>query len=456
MKKLLFKLMYNRKTINTSRRITLGFAGIILAGAVLLTLPISSRTGEITPFFTSLFTATSASCVTGLVLVDTYTHWSFFGQLVIITLIQTGGLGFMSIVTGAFLAGNKKIGMRNRLMLRDSFGMDSMEGVVSLMKMVLKTVFIIELAGAVILSFIFIPAYGPARGARFSIFHSISAFCNAGFDLIGIDKPDSSMMLYNTNYIVLITLASLITIGGLGFCVWRDIFNRIKLKKRLSTYTKAVLIMTLIILVAGTALIFIFESQNPETMGGMSLPHKILNSFFQTATTRTAGFDAIGQANMTDSAKAVSILTMLIGGSAGSTAGGIKTVTAAVIILSAINAFRGRNSLNLFGRSIPQSRILYASAILSIAIILLFIGSVITSALDGVTVLDALFEYVSAYATVGLTAGVTAEGGMITRSLLILYMFFGRVGIMTIGVSVLTKNNSEDRIKYPKASILIG
>ncbi len=454
-KKLLFKIAYGAARINTSRRITLGFITVILAGALLLMLPVSSRTGEITPFFDTLFTAVSASCVTGLTVVDTYTHWSFFGQLVVLAMIQTGGLGFMAILTVAFFIGNKKIGLRNRMMLADSFSTDSIQGVVRLVKRVLYVVAATELAGAAVLAFRFIPEFGLGRGIWFSVFHSVSAFCNAGFDLMGIREPGSSMTLMAHDPVVLITLAVLIIAGGIGFVVWNDIYMRVRFKKRLGVYARLVLIMTAVLLVLGTAVIFLFEKDNPATLGEMSLPDKLLGAFFQSATTRTAGFDAISQTAMTDASKAGTVMLMLIGGSAGSTAGGLKTVTVAIMLLAAVNILRGRDNLIIFKRAIEPSKILYAMAVTCIAAVLVIFGAAMTRLTDGIAFADALYEYASAYGTVGLSVGTTAEAGAATRILLMLYMFFGRVGIMTIGVSMMTKR-AKDTLKYPKANIIVG
>ncbi len=450
-KKLLHKNFYTRRRVNAAGRITLGFLLIIAVGTVLLMLPVSARDRAATPLFDALFTAVSASCVTGLVVADTYVKWSLFGQIVILAMIQLGGLGFMSVITTAFLAAGRRIGLQNRLTLAESFNLETVGGVVRLVRLVTVTAVAAEIIGAIALMFSFVPMFGWAKGVWFSIFHSVSAMCNAGFDLMGAVSEGAGMTVFAGNTAVLVPLSCLIIFGGLGFTVWNDIWHRITKGGRLSVYTRLVLFVTAVLLVGGTIVLYLTEYRNPETYGG-----SWLGAFFQSVTARTAGFDAAGQASLTDASKAFMVALMLVGGSAGSTAGGIKTVTAAVFVLSAAAVLRGKSEVNVFSRRISAANIRYASAAVGIAVTLVFFAGVLTSAVDSVPFIDALYEFASAYATVGLSVGVTASGGVLTRILLMIFMFFGRVGIMTIGVSFMTRLHVDSRVKYPEADILMG
>lgn len=447
----ILKILNGRKYINTSRRIAMGFALLIFIGALLLMLPISSKERVVTPFLTAIFTTTSATCVTGLVLVDTGAYYSIFGQAVIIALIQIGGLGFMTILTLAFLASKRNIGMRNRMMMAQTLGLDSMSGVVKITKHVLAAVSIFELAGALILSTRFVPDYG-LKGIWYGIFHSISAFCNAGFDILG--KGDS-ICSYDNDPVVILTLSFLIIIGGIGFIVWEDCYRKRSLKK-LSVYSKLVFIITAILIVAGTIGFYVFESQNPLTLKDQPMWMRIMSSYFQSVTCRTAGYDSIGQANLTDQSKVLSTILMMIGGASGSTAGGVKVVSVGVIIFTLVSVIKSEKEVTVMGRAIGRKNANYAHALMIMCLCLVIGAGVLMSAVDSQNVIDEIYEFASAYGTVGLSVGVTTESSLLTKCLLMLYMFFGRVGIMTISVALITGNNKDSEIGYPEVNVMIG
>lgn len=448
----IFKFKLSRKKINPARRIAVGFALLIIIGAVLLMLPVSSRTGESTPFLTALFTSASATCVTGLSLVNVGGYFNVLGQAIILILIQVGGLGFMSVLCFVFLVSNRQIGLRNRILIAQSMGADSLEGVVKLVKHVLYIASSVELIGAVFLSVRFIPKYGALKGIWFSIFHSVSAFCNAGFDIIG---DGQSMFSYRFDPLVIITLALLIIIGGLGFIVWEDIINK-KSFKRLSTYSKIVLVSTVLCIVIGAALYLLFEYNNPATIGSDSIGEKLLMTFFQSVTTRTAGFDALKQSGLTPLSKVWGILLMMIGGASGSTAGGVKIGTFALVLLTLYAVLRGKTDVVILGRRIGHKAILHAMSLLVLWFLLTLTGAMLIAFADGHSVLYSMYETASAYSTVGLSVGISENASVFTKILLIIYMFLGRVGIMTISVLFMIHSGREKDIKYPEGRFIIG
>ncbi len=444
-----------KKSLSPTKIIALAFVAIILLGALLLSLPIASRDGNSCGFRPALFTATSATCVTGLVLYDTWTQWSGFGQIVIISLIEIGGLGFMSMASLMFFLLRKRIGLKERMLMAQALSLNDMEGVVRLQKTVLIGSLSIEAIGALILTLHFWPDYGFSTALKWGVFHSISAFCNAGFDIFGCITPGASLLEFNSDPVVLLTLGALVTVGGLGFFVWEEIAQK-KHFKQFSVYTKLVLIATGFLLSLGTVLILLAEWNNPGTIGGMSVGDKLLNGLFQTITLRTAGFGAIDQALLTDAGKGISMVIMLIGGSSGSTAGGVKTVTMVVLALFIWARARGRSTVNVFKRSIPNSQVMDAMTIVAIVMGLAFFGGVFISATSPVNFTDALFESVSALATVGVTAGVTASLSVPAQILIIIYMYFGRVGVLTISLGFLMGNKAEERFRYAQTNLLIG
>jgi len=443
------------KSLSAMKIIAIVFAAIILLGAALLTLPAASRSGVSCGFRPALFTATSATCVTGLSLYDTFTQWSGFGQTVIICLIQIGGLGFMSAATLFVFLLRKRIGLKQRLVMAQSLSVSDMDGIVRLQKTVLLGSFAVEGIGALILFFRFLPEFGPAKALKWGVFHSISAFCNAGFDIFGCITPGASLMEFQSDPVVLLTLGALVVIGGLGFLVWQDVSENRAFRK-CSVYTRLVLVTTLGLLLLGWVVICLLEWNNPNTLGPMSVGDKLLNGLFQSITLRTAGFAAIDQALLTDSGKAASMLLMIIGGSSGSTAGGLKTVTFIVLMLFMAARARGRNTVCVFKRTIPQSQVLDAMTIAFIMIALAVFGGIFISATSPIGFTDALYEAVSALATVGLTAGVTGRLSIPAQLLIILYMYFGRVGVLTISLGFLTGNRAEERFRYAETNLLIG
>lgn len=443
------------KNLSPMKTIAVVFAGMILLGALLLTLPAASRSGISCGFRPALFTATSATCVTGLVLYDTYTQWSGFGQFVIISLIQIGGLGFMSAATLFVFFLRKRIGLKQRLVMAQALSVSDMDGIVHLQKNVLKGSFAIEGIGAAILFVRFLPEYGFVNALKWGIFHSISAFCNAGFDIFGCITPGASLMEFQSDPVVLLTLSALVVIGGLGFLVWQDLAEHRSFGK-CSVYTRLVLVTTLGLLLIGWAVICLLEWNNPGTLGPMSAGDKLLNGLFQSVTLRTAGFVAIDQALMTDSGKAASMILMLVGGSSGSTAGGLKTVTFVVLMLFLAARARGRSTVCVYKRTIPQSQVLDAMTLASLMMGLAYVGAIFISATSPVSFIDALYESVSALATVGLTAGATTNLSIPAQFLIILYMYFGRVGMLTISLGFLSGDRAEERFHYAQTNLLIG
>jgi len=435
--------------------ITIVFALIILCGAALLTLPCASRSGTSCGFFPALFTATSCTCVTGLALFDTWTQWSGFGQIVILCLIELGGLGFMSVASFVIFLFGKKIGMKQRMVIAQAFSLSDMESVVKMQKVVIFGSLGIQFAGALALFFRFLPEFGWLRAVRWGIFHSVSAFCNAGFDIFGVLKPGVSLELFQQDPVTLMILGTLVSVGGLGFFVWEEVI-RIRRWKRLSVYTKLVLLTTLVLLVGGALSFCMLEWNNPETIGDLSVRDKLFNGIFQSMTTRTAGFAAIPQGGLTDAGKAVTILWMLIGGASGSTAGGIKVVTVVVLLLFLWTRIRGKSTVSVFRHTIPEHQVMDAAVIVLMVVGLTFFGGVFLSIDSGVDFTDALYEVASALATVGLTTGITTTLSMPSLMLLIVYMFFGRVGILTISLGFLMGNRASERFHYAQANFLIG
>lgn len=443
------------KNLSAMKVIAITFAGIILLGAGLLTLPAASRSGVSCGFLPALFTATSATCVTGLVLYDTFTQWSGVGQVVIISLIQIGGLGFMSAATLFVFLLRKRIGLKQRLVMAQALSVSDMDGIVKLQKTVLKGSFLVEGIGAAILFVRFLPEFGFVKALTWGLFHAISAFCNAGFDIFGCITPGASLMEFQSDPVVLLTLGALVVIGGLGFLVWQDVSEN-RVFRKCSVYTRLVLLTTAGLILLGWFMICLLEWNNPGTLGPMPVGSKLLNGLFQSITLRTAGFAAIDQALLTDSGKAASMVLMLVGGSSGSTAGGLKTVTFIVLILFMAARARGRSTVCIFKRTIPQSQVLDAMTIAFLMVAMAVFGGIFISATCPVGFADALYEVISAIATVGLTAGVTAKLNTAAQLLVILYMYFGRVGVLTISMGFLTGDRAEERFRYAQTNLLIG
>lgn len=450
----LLKLFLKRRKVNLSptRVIALVFLAIILVGTCLLMLPAASQSGESSAFLDALFTATSATCVTGLVPFDTGAGWSTFGHVVILCMIELGGLGFMSAASLFVFLLRRKVGLRQRMVMAQALSLNDMEGVVNLQKWVLGGSLSIQLAGAVVLMLRFLPQFGWGKAAWYGVFHSVSAFCNAGFDIFG---TGNSLIEQNTDPVVLITLMVLITVAGLGFFVWEEL-TRVRRFRDFSVYTKLVLIATGALILGGAVLFVILEWNNPGTFGGMSSGNKVLNAFFQSVTLRTAGFAAVDQAALTPAGKGLSLILMLIGGSSGSTAGGLKTVTFIVLLLFIWTRIRGKSTVTVFRRTIPGEKVMDAMTIALIMIILAVLGAILICGTSPVGFTDALFETVSALATVGVTAGVTASLSIPARILIVIFMYFGRVGVLTISLGFLMGDKAEDRIRYANTNLLIG
>lgn len=440
---------------SATQLIAIVFALLIFVGTLLLNLPVASRSGQSCGFLPALFTATSATCVTGLTLFDTWTQWSGFGQIVLLALFEIGGLGFMSVASLVIFVLRQKVGLRQRMVMAQALSVTDMEGVVRLQKLVLTGSLLIQLTGALILLLRFWPEHGFLQAAKWGIFHAVTAYCNSGFDIFGCLEPGSSLSLFYNDPVVLLTISALIILGGLGFFVWQEVFE-LRRWKKFSVYTKLVLITSLVLVLGGAALICLLEWNNPETLGSMTVPEKLLGGFFQSVTTRTAGFFAMNQNGMTDGSKAVSVLLMLVGGSSGSTAGGIKTVTVLVLLLFVHARARGRNTVTVFKRTIPQQQVLDAMTIVSIVVGLALLGAIFLCATCGVSFMDALFETASALATVGLTTGVTGELTVAGQILIIIYMYFGRVGVLTLSLGFLMGDRAVERFRYADTNLLIG
>ena len=443
------------RPLSATKIIALTFLVLILLGTFLLMLPVSTRDGRGCDFLRALFTATSATCVTGLTPFDTYSQWSGFGQAVLLSLIEIGGLGFMSMATMFVFLLRKRIGLKQRMVMAQALSLNDMEGVVRLQRTVIFGSLTIEALGAVILAIYFTPRFGFLRALWLGLFHSVSAFCNAGFDVFGFLEPGASLGTFQNDPVVLLTLGALVVIGGLGFLVWEELASK-KPFSRMTVYARLVLATTGALLLTGWILTCVLEWNNPETLGDMSLGGKLLNGLFQSITLRTAGFAAIDQAKLTEGGKAVSIAIMLIGGSSGSTAGGLKTVTFVVLVLFIWSRLRGRSCVCAFKRTIPDSQVLDAMTIFSAMLLLGMFGAVFICATSPVSFTNALYESISALATVGLTADTTLKLSIPAQYLIILYMYFGRVGILTISLGFLSGDRAAERFRYAQTSLLIG
>lgn len=445
-----------RKPDHAARVLTGFFLLVIFLGSVLLSLPVSSRNGESCGAMTAVFTATSATCVTGLSLVDSYSQWSAFGQVVLLGLIQIGGLGYMAFVSVFYFLLRRRIGLRERLVLQQAMALDELKGVVRLVRLMLAGTFLVEGVGALILTLRFLTEYPLKKALWLGVFHAVSAFCNAGFDILGFITPGASLIAYQGDVVINLTLTALIVIGGLGFFVWNDLLMLRQKNHRLSVHTRLVLWTTGILLAGGSLAILALEWNNPATLGGLMVGKKILAAFFQSGTTRTAGFAAVDQGSLTGSGKLVSMLLMLVGGSSGSTAGGIKTVSVALLFLMSYSVLRNHKETVLFGRRIPQQQMASAASIALLVSGLGLMGGMILSATNGLALSDCLYESISAICTVGLSTGITAGLNLGSKILLIVYMFFGRVGIMTISFAFMTKIPPDNAVRRPEARVLIG
>lgn len=445
--------------LSTTQIILLSFLGVILIGSVLLSLPVSSAGGRAVPYIDALFTATTATCVTGLVTVSTAATWSVFGQAVILLLIQIGGLGIITFMTAVMLLFNRKIGISDRLLIQDAFNLSTLSGIVAFVKKVLIGTLTVESIGACFYMTVFVPQFG-IKGIWVSVFNSVSAFCNAGMDIIG----ENSLCDYSGNVLINAVTAALIILGGLGYIVWWDVSRVIKNRKQnggrffksLTLHSKIVLISTAFLLITGATLTLCFEYNNPLTLAGLPLTDKIQAAFFQSVTTRTAGFASLPQENLTNPTAILSLLLMFIGGSPVGTAGGIKTVTAAVLLSITVSLISGKNSVSLFGRTISKQSVYKAVAVTVMSFSVMFVSTLLLSAVTNAPALDILFETVSAAATVGLSRSLTGALNLLGKLIIIFTMYFGRVGPISIAIAFGGKNPSRNIIKNPTEEISIG
>ena len=442
--------------MSTTHYILIGFLAAILSGSVLLSLPISSSDGKPVPYIDALFTATTATCVTGLVTVSTAYSWSAFGQAVILILIQVGGLGIITVMSLFLIMTGKRISLGKRLLIMDSLNIDTMSGLSSFIKKIVTGSVIIEGIGALLYMTVFVPEFG-LRGIWYSVFNAISAYCNAGMDIIS----DTSLYAYVDNPIINIVTSVLIILGGLGFIVWWDVIRVLKNRhtrhfRYLSLHSKIVLISTAILLFGGGILIFIFEYGNPETIGNLSLSAKIQASLFQSVTTRTAGFATIPQESLTTPSVILCLLMMFIGGSPVGTAGGIKTVTFFIIAAAALSSITGRRDTVLFNRRISDKALKKAIAVTFCSFSIAFISSILLSTVCNAPLCDILYETVSATATVGLSRNLTSSLNIFGKIIIIVTMYFGRVGPISLALAFAGGKERADIVKNPIEEISVG
>ena len=449
--------MKKQRTLSTTHIIMASFIIVILLGAVLLSLPISSADGKPTPFVDALFTATTSTCVTGLVVTPTVTSWSVFGQVVILLLIQIGGLGVITILSALMILLNRKMGIGDRLLLQDAFNLNSLSGLIRFVKKVVGGTLLIEGIGALLYMTVFVPDMG-AQGIWVSVFTSVSAFCNAGIDIIA----ENSLCNYALNPIINTVTCALIILGGIGYIVWWDVLRVCRQprgKKRFSALTlhsKIALTVTLALILVGAALIFAFEYHNPQTIGNYTLLEKIEVSLFQSVTTRTAGFATVPQEHLTNASALVCLLLMFIGGSPVGTAGGIKTVTVAVLAASALASIRNKEDTDLFGRRLTKQAVSKALAVACMSFAIMFVSAVLLSAVTEASALDVLYETVSATATVGLTRNLTATLDSLGKIIVLVTMYLGRVGPISLAIAFNSKNSNPNIVKNPTEEISVG
>ena len=440
---------YLQKKLTSSQIIIIGFASVILFGALLLMLPFATIDGNGAVFKDALFTATSAVCVTGLIVQDTATYWSYFGQGVILLLIQIGGMGVVTLAVAFTMLSGKRISLKQRSTMQEAISAPQVGGIVKFTGFILIMTLIFEILGAVLMSPIFSREFGLFKGIWYSLFHSVSAFCNAGFDLMGVKEPYSSLTYFAGNPTINFTIMSLIVIGGIGFLTWEDIRTHKWNVKHYRMQSKVILATTAILIILPTIYFFFFEFQD------MTLKNRMLESLFQAITPRTAGFNTADLTQISESGLAIMILLMLIGGSPGSTAGGMKTTTFAVMVSTAISVFRRREHTNFFGRRIEDDTIRNASTILMMYLTFFFAGGLMISSIEGLPLVTCLFETASAIGTVGLTLGITPQLGTVSQMILICLMYLGRVGGLTLIFAALSVDKKV-LIKYPKEKMTVG
>lgn len=451
--------------LQPAQTIIIGFLILILLGSALLATPFATRSGRPVPYLDALFTSTSAVCVTGLVVVDTGTVYSLFGQIVIILLIQAGGLGVMTVMSLAFLLLRKRITLSERMVIKESFNEFDLSGLVKVILKVIKVTLIAELLGAGLLAIRFIPAFGWDKGMFFSLFHAISAFCNAGFDLFGpVSAPYKSLTMFSGDPLVILTIAFLVIIGGLGFVVITHILSpeRIRGKQGISRYARLVITATAVLIIVGMVSVYLFEQNNPNTIGNMSFGEKILNSFFQSVTPRTAGYATFDQGALLPATKFIVIMLMFIGASPAGTGGGIKTTTFSIVILFLLASMLGKHDVTTRDRRIAADTVRRALTITLISLLLVVAASLAMMGIEGqrgglFTPENIVFEVVSAFGTVGLTSGITPMLSTASRIILIFVMYVGRVGLLTLVVALALRSRKDDaNIRYPEERFMVG
>lgn len=437
-------------TLSASQVIILGFAAMILAGSLLLTLPFATRDGQGAPFFDALFTAVSAACVTGLVVRDTAAYWSGFGQGVLLTLIQIGGMGVVTFAVILFTAAGQRITLRQRGIMQESISAPKLGGIVRLTGFILTMTAFFELLGAALLAPVFCPAFGLLRGLWYSLFHSVSAFCNAGFDLMGTRAPFSSLTAYAASPAVVLPVMALIVIGGIGFMTWMDLRDNGLRVRRWRMQSKVVLVTSGLLLLLPAVYFFFFE------FAALPAGERLWGSLFQSVTARTAGFNTLDLNGMSEGGLAIMIVLMLTGGAPGSTAGGMKVTTLAVMISTALAIFRRREETHFFGRRVEEETVRSAMAILTLYLFLFFTGGLLISRLEDLPLLTCLFESASAVGTVGITLGITPQLGLLSRGILIVLMYSGRVGALTLIFAALSGNSRGNASRLPRERLMVG
>lgn len=450
--------------MTASQIMMFGFAAVILLGGVLLSLPICNADGQWLNYVDALFTSTTAVCVTGLVTIVPATQFTLLGKIVLLFLIQVGGLGIIAITMGVFLIFHKQISLRNRIMIQDAYNLNTLSGLVKMLLYVLKGTFLVEGIGALLYAIQFIPEFGFLRGIWYSVFHSVSAFCNAGIDILG----ESSLEVYQTNPLMNLVTAGLIIVSGLGFTVWQDLMQVVKqavkrempvkrILQRLKLHTKLAVTVTAVLVLGGTAAVFLLEYSNPETLGSLSFGEKWLAALFQSVTTRTAGFFTIPQALFTEQTKLLSCALMFIGGSPGGTAGGVKTTTIAILLMTCWSVLKGSEDTVCFRRQVLATNIRTGFAVFTVAFLAVMIGTTVILSIEQVDLIDALYEVVSAVGTVGLTTGLTPMLSTAGKCVIILLMYIGRIGPVTLALLFAGKlGKKKHGMKLPQERIMVG
>lgn len=455
--------MLKKNRLNTMQILALGFLGTILLGGVLLSLPICNQ--QPITFMDALFTATTAVCVTGLVTVVPAAQFTMIGKVILLILIQIGGLGIIACVTGFFVILRRRITVRERVIIQETYNMQGISGMIAFILRILKGTFILEGIGAVLYTIQFVPEYGLKKGIWYSVFHSVSAFCNAGIDILG----DGSLSKYVDNPIINFTTMFLIIMGGIGFTVWHDVAHNCKNAKekkqgikriftKLTLHSKIALTMTGLMIVVGTVLVFLLEYNNPATIGSMSIGDKLMSCAFHSVSTRTAGFATVSQAGLRPGTKFITTIWMFIGGSPGGTAGGIKTTTIAMLLLTCVNVVYGKRDTECFGRKIPVENFRTGFSVVVVAFVFLLTGTTLLTVFEPeVNFLALLYEAVSAIGTVGLTADVTPQLGMAAKIVVMCLMYIGRLGPVTMALVFGTRKNTKERIReLPEQRIMVG